>query len=446
MGSQLTNEFRYYHGLRNSFSYKLFLCCLVTVGVMYAHKFLPSKTLRLVPGKYAHAYIYGDKKSTGESMVRWLDYESLKWQCDIEDDGKSHVCGFNVALGESASGTGVDLSGYDKVNVDVDYRGTDKRLRFYVRNFMPNFSDQNSIETSQFNNSLIPAKFVNSDLSINFSEMSVAEWWISTYQVPREHMRASFTNVQVFGIDLNYPTTPGKHVFQLKKLEFVGLWVSKERWYLSILIFWMCVIVGGGAYNLWLLKQKYKSERERLEAMVSKNSVLENETNHYRRLSMLDQLTGLLNRHGLSYYIESKINETQGECVSLIIVDIDYFKHINDTYGHNGGDLVLQKMAQLLRENIRATDFAARWGGEEFVLVLPGTHLLEAQQLAENLRVLVANMQFDDVPDLHCTISLGVGTLHALEPFHMLFRRVDIALYQAKAQGRNCVVLAQPVE
>jgi len=127
-------------------------------------------------------------------------------------------------------------------------------------------------------------------------------------------------------------------------------------------------------------------------------------------------------------------------------VDIDYFKRINDTYGHNGGDLVLQKMAQLLRENIRATDFAARWGGEEFVLVLPGTHLLEAQQLAENLRVLVANMQFDDVPDLHCTISLGVGTLHALEPFHMLFRRVDIALYQAKAQGRNCVVLAQPVE
>lgn len=409
---------------------------------MYAHRFLPSKTLQLFPSKEVHAYIYGDTNSQNKSMASWVDYEHLIWQCNIEDDGKSHVCGFNITTGKDATGKGIDLSGYEKVNLDLDYHGHDKRLRFYTRSYVEGLSDENNIETAKFNNALLPTEFVNGQVSINFNEFFVAEWWISQYQVPRKYMQPDFHNTVAFGIDLNYPTNPGVQIFQLKKLEFVGLWVSKERWYLGILVFWMLVIFVGGGYNLWQLKRQNKAERIRLEALINQNSALEDETNHYKQLSMLDQLTGMLNRHGLSEYLQKNYNENSDRQASLIIIDIDYFKKINDAYGHEGGDTVLHDIADVIRQNIRSSDTAARWGGEEFVVVLPDTSALDAQILAEELRGVVANVVFENLPELHVTISLGVGAINGHEPFHMLFRRVDVALYQAKAQGRNRVVMA----
>jgi diguanylate cyclase (GGDEF)-like protein len=410
---------------------------------MYAHRFLPAKIFQLVPSKNIHAYIYGDTNSSGQSMVSWVDFDHLIWQCNIENDGQSHGCGANVALGQDTTGRGVDVSSYDHVNLELEYSGGDKRLRFYTRNYIEGFSEEKNSQTAQFSNALIPVQFIKGSLSINFSEFFVAEWWINQYQVPRGAMRSNFHHAIFFGIDLNYPTTPGLHRFHLKKLEFVGLWVSKERWYLSILMFWMATIFIGGGYNLWQLKKQYNAERERLDSLISQNSMLENETNHYKQLSMLDQLTGLLNRHGLTHYIDKNFGEERSQQVALIIIDIDYFKKINDTYGHNGGDVILQKIAHLLRDSIRATDYAARWGGEEFLIVMPATSLIDARAVAEELRVQVENARFDDLPNLKVTISLGLGAIDGVEPFHMLFRRVDVALYQAKAQGRNRVILAE---
>jgi diguanylate cyclase (GGDEF)-like protein len=192
-----------------------------------------------------------------------------------------------------------------------------------------------------------------------------------------------------------------------------------------------------------MLKLQHRAERQRLEALISKNTVLETETNHYRQLSMLDQLTGVLNRHGLSEYIQKRFPDEQLKAVALVIIDVDFFKKINDNYGHDGGDKVLARVADTIRENIRTSDTVARWGGEEFVVILPDTRLEEAHVVAEKLRSLVANTSFEFMPDLQTTISLGVGAIVGLEPFHMLFRRVDVALYQAKAQGRNRVVVAQ---
>jgi diguanylate cyclase (GGDEF)-like protein len=442
---QLTNGFRYYSSLRNSFTYKLFLYCFLTLAVMYAHRFLPSKVLHVVPSKNAQAYIYGDNNSSGQPMVSWLDFEHLIWQCNIENDGKSHSCGSNVALAGSVNGKGIDLSGYDHVNIDLDYSGGDKRLRFYARNYIEGFSDEKKSQTIQFSNALIPTQFINSNnLSINFSEFFVAEWWINDVQAPRSAMRSNFKHTVLFGVDLNYPTSPGLHTFHLRKLEFVGLWVSKERWYLGILIFWIAAIVIGGAYNLWQLKRQYDAEHKRLDSLISQNSMLENETNHYKQLSMLDQLTGLLNRHGLTHYIDKNFSDDKKQHVALIIIDIDFFKKINDTYGHNGGDIVLQKVAQVLRDSVRGSDYSARWGGEEFVIIMPNTGLQDASIIAEKLRALVELTRFDDRPELSVTISLGVGAIdEGIEPFHMLFRRVDLALYQAKAQGRNRVIAAE---
>lgn len=439
----LTTNYHYYGNIRGSFWYKLVLCCVITLVVMYCHRFMPAKTLDLIPSKDAKAYIYSDKNSRGEDMVSWTDFDGHAWQCDIENDGKGHLCGANVALGDGPNTKGVDLSNYDHIAIELEYIGPDKQLRFYLRNYVDGFSEVTNTETSKYENVLIPTQFMNEPFSIDFSELAVAEWWIREYQVPREVMRPAFDHVQLLGVDLQYPSTPGLHKFKLKKLQFVGLWISAERWYMGILVFWIFIIFGAGAYNLWQLKLANRAERLRLEALISKNTVLEKETDHYRQLSMLDQLTGLLNRHGLSEYIQHNFPDDQPHEVALVIIDVDFFKKINDKYGHDGGDQVLKKVAWVIRENVRARDTAARWGGEEFVVILPETRVEEARIAAEKLRSLVAATTFGDMPELQVTISLGVGAISGMELFHMLFRRVDVALYQAKAQGRNRVVIAQ---
>jgi len=388
---------------------------------MYAYEFLPAKKMSIVPSKEIPHYIYADNNSAGESMVSWTDFDGLAWECNIENDGKPHTCGFNVYLGGGQGTEGLDLSSYKTINVDVDYSGNDTRLRFYLRNYVPGFSDINDMQTAQFNNVYIPIEYVKDDLVLSLSEFAVAEWWITESKIPREKSLPDFQHVIAFGIDISYGNVPGKHNLKLNRVEFVGEWVAREDWYLGILVFWLTAIMITGAARLGRLVH---------------------ETDKYKKLSMIDPLTGLLNRHGLSEYIEEYFPVDADRLVSMVIIDIDHFKKINDSLGHDGGDVVLKNLSELIKLHTRQSDQLARWGGEEFVLVLPDTRMDDAFLIAEKMRTLVSTVTFDQYPDLHVTISLGVGTSDGKIPFHQLFRSVDIALYQAKSQGRDRVIKA----
>ncbi|WP_323814428.1 GGDEF domain-containing protein [Cellvibrio sp. NN19] len=435
-------SYKYYSDIRQSGFYQLFLYCLLTVAVMFAYELLPAKKMLVVPSNKIPHYIYADTNSSGEPMVYWTDYDGLGWECDIENDGQSHICGFNVYLGGGQGTTGMDLTSFKTINIDLKYTGDDQRLRFYIRNYEPGFSDINEMQTAKFNNVHVPITYVNDSLVLSLAEFSVAEWWVTTYKVPRDRALPDFRHAIAFGIDVSYPSTPGKHNFRLNHLELVGEWVSRENWYLGILIFWLCVIMLAGAVRLGRLKKKIRMEQQRLERLANQNSLLVKETDKYKKLSMLDPLTGLLNRQGLSDYIEEYFPKDTEKQVSMVIVDIDHFKKINDSVGHDGGDVVLKRVAELIKGHTRQTDQVARWGGEEFVLILPDTQIDDAFHIAEEMRALIATTSFEQFPELQVSISSGVGSSEGKIPFHQLFRRVDIALYQAKAQGRNRVIRA----
>jgi len=122
----------------------------------------------------------------------------------------------------------------------------------------------------------------------------------------------------------------------------------------------------------------------------------------------------------------------------LAIIDIDKFKSINDTYGHDIGDYVLRDLAALLSSKIRVTDLIARWGGEEFVLIIDTKNLEQAQNIADNLRKEVENLKFKTVNKI--TISIGVSEFKSKnDTFEDVFKKADQALYQAKTNGRNRV-------
>jgi two-component system cell cycle response regulator len=163
-------------------------------------------------------------------------------------------------------------------------------------------------------------------------------------------------------------------------------------------------------------------------------------------MAITDQLTGLFNRRYMSRHLNTLIASASqsGKPVSFLILDIDYFKQINDTYGHDVGDEVLREFAGRISANVRGIDLACRYGGEEFVVVMPDTDLTFAYMVAERLRQSVADMPFPiAVPPgrLSVTISIGVtATDGASDTPDALLRRADQALYRAKRDGRNRVV------
>ncbi len=152
-----------------------------------------------------------------------------------------------------------------------------------------------------------------------------------------------------------------------------------------------------------------------------------------------DPLTGVFNRRFLSRALRVAAHRTrqQGPPVSLIMLDVDHFKQVNDQFGHEAGDRVLAEVALLLKAGLRPLDDLFRSGGEEFTLLLPETPLLSAQQLADSLRLQVAQARI--LPDHTVSISLGVAELNPTETINAWCRRADEHLYEAKAAGRNCI-------
>lgn len=158
-------------------------------------------------------------------------------------------------------------------------------------------------------------------------------------------------------------------------------------------------------------------------------------------LSVTDQLTGLRNRRYFddNFVIERQKIKRYDNKLCLIMVDIDHFKQINDEYGHQVGDIVLKEFSTLLQENIRQTDLLSRWGGEEFIILLPETSLDNAVSLAEKIRVAINEGAFSKIGKL--TASFGVSKVDPdSDSNRESFYQVDQALYQAKHQGRNRVV------
>lgn len=197
-------------------------------------------------------------------------------------------------------------------------------------------------------------------------------------------------------------------------------------------------ILGGvtaiGAY-VGRLRQSLKSANTQLADLVAQLQIF----------ARFDDLTGCYNRrHGLELLgIECK-RAARGSAVSIGMVDVDEFKSINDNFGHSFGDEVLKGVAKSLRDSLRATDFVARHGGEEFLIVLSQTSIAEARLVAERLRQAVSGSEIAGLPqETRVTVSIGLTEYRPKDPLDSTIARADAALYRAKTQGRDRVVCAE---
>ncbi|HET8869153.1 MAG TPA: GGDEF domain-containing protein, partial [Aquabacterium sp.] len=198
-------------------------------------------------------------------------------------------------------------------------------------------------------------------------------------------------------------------------------------------------------------KQAAEVSRDALAVEIGRsqkaNEELAGALRQIEELARVDALTGVFNRRHLMGCLETAVKrqERTGQSFCVILVDIDHFKRINDTYGHLTGDVVLKEVARALNQTLRATDMCARYGGEEFVVLLEHTRAAQGLPCAERLRTLVASTRFEGLPaDSRVTVSLGVAEHLEGESVDCTLERADRALYRAKDGGRNQVAMADP--
>lgn len=191
-------------------------------------------------------------------------------------------------------------------------------------------------------------------------------------------------------------------------------------------------------YTKWaMIMKNYQKELKEI------NALLERKTERLSRLASTDPLTGLMNRGAFEEIgkKEMEIGKSSDLPLSMLVLDIDHFKLINDSHGHLFGDRVLKELAETFIHNVRSSDVIGRWGGEEFVILLPGVGLKPAEKIANKLR---KHVESHKIPPLESfTISIGISQMTDEDTLETLFIRADKALYSSKQNGRNRVSVEQ---
>lgn len=408
----------------------LLIGILLTLLAVVGHRFLPERTLTLDSSREGANFFPVHLSNGPPATFKWIDQARFHFSCEFPPATAMQGCGLGYMLSTTIASKGIDLSRFRTLKLAIQYKGNAQYLRVSIRNFDPRFSRIEDLNSPKFNFVNIPARDLGQPVAIDLSEFAVAEWWTTAYNHPREYSRPDLSNATVFNVDLQGDLGGTRHEVQIDKIEFVGDWISAETWYLGILCAWMILGTTFGVSQWLTIRRAHRREIAELA----------NEKEKYEKLSTTDALTNVLNRHGIDQFVAA-LGITRMSA-SVIVIDLDHFKRINDERGHDVGDRVLRTLGEVLSAGTRNTDAVGRWGGEEFVVVCPGASLANAADLAEKLRHRIMDTNFIPEDPLAITASLGVATASDGHGFEDAFRQADQALYEAKNRGRNRVVTA----
>ena len=423
---------------------------LITIALLVSVHFIPDKRLVLVPEVKHPIYLSTQPLEDGKPSSEWANPQHTSWNCywPVNFQEGYFPCAWTLDFAPFRDrGIGIDLSRYEDLVIKINYTGPANKVRISIRNFNPAYSNTSDLNSAKFNALQLHAKELNKENHISLSAFAAADWWLIQFNIPLSDAAAEVSNAMAISIDFGEPQPPGTHSFVVEKLEFRGKWARTEDWYLAIICLWMMSIFIYAIRKMIHLNAQTKYDIEVINQLSLNNEELKEETNKFRRLSTVDPLTQLYNRFGIDQIIASLLGKTylQGTSTplySLQVIDIDHFKRINDKRGHAIGDLVLQHVAKIIQTHLRAGDYVGRWGGEEFIVILPATNKKTAMYLAEIIREAIFNTELDPEKPLSVSASFGVGERQPDEDFATCFKRADEALFKAKAEGRNCCIYA----
>lgn len=330
----------------------------------------------------------------------------------------------------------LDLSSYKKIKVSAQYLGeSSASIRFHLRSYNQSYSSYNDQKTWKYNGIEYWPQTNDYPVIFPLDALQVSTWWLIEQEIPIAHSAPEYDQVMVLEIATGNGIEPGHYQLKIEKIEFVGNIFSNTEVYIFIISMWVFTAIISLFVNLKRSKIKLAKSLNRTIELQQLNRLLNVESKALKNQVERDPLTGALNRSGIEAVFTNEI-----KVISLIFIDIDHFKPINDQFGHDIGDEVLVEFVKLISENCRSTDFLARWGGEEFLLICPNTALNEAYELAQCLRAMIEEHHW--VKEIKLTSSFGVAQ-KTKEAIAQTINRADQALYAAKARGRNKVIISE---
>jgi len=440
----------------NPYRKKLFILAIIAISILalISYPLLPEKVYNPLEDDRAYSFLFGITLSDGNPAANWIDESTNNFRCSYPEGGAyntTYYCSFNVGF-PFGKGSGVDLSQYKSIRLSIDYKGDAPKMRFFARNYSTKYSNPHDTNSAKYNAIFIPTKDLDNELLLSIDDFVVTEWWLLTYNISRELSKPELNNIVNLGIDFSDAMIPGHHDLKIHKIEFIGEWISREGWYLAIFSPWLFGIFITTVLQIRTIRLQTARDKLTIDQLNQSNTDLINESDKFKKLSTLDALTQSYNRFGIDQIVSTLMNSAQHlaqnkPAFSLILLDIDHFKRVNDRYGHDVGDEVLQQISVIIQKNLHSTHYFGRWGGEEFIIILPFTIENQAFELAESIRHTILASNFSDQHPMKITVSMGVGECQKNEDFSEVFKRVDDALYKAKNSGRNCSFYAekQPV-
>lgn len=408
---------------------------LVALIGLLAYFILPERKGRILPDLADKYHLFFDGEKNGKTLATWVDEEKLQFKCiAVEDAIEQPYCGLSINLAKAPADK--VYSSYKRMELKIQYQGSNERLRISMHNFNPAHPLASYRESRK-------------GLDLTFkTEETQGPIVIHNYGWIVSENPDILNNIIDIGIDLVAPISPGEHLLQLEYIDVYGDLLPAESWYLCVALLWLTTNLLFIARHLILQERRIRNDSKRLSALTNFSDDLQQESQHYKLLSNTDPLTGALNRNGFA--LEIKQLAPDGNILSgatIMLIDLDHFKQINDSYGHDAGDAVLREAAQVIHKSTRATDLFVRWGGEEFILFCSNINVQQGLLIAEKIRATIESMKIRyNQNTIPVTVSIGLGTTSDKESFDALFQRTDQALYSAKRMGRNCIVLSDQPE
>jgi len=408
------------------FEFLILAALIGTAQLIYFKDDLLSREIafsRATPADKLGEYQFTDSGERGTSTVTADPKRSLTWTCRITNAIAQPYCGVGFLLGDGAS-KGVDLSLFKSFRVQLEVSGPGSLMRLELKNSDPAYSRSGDPQTYKYNSVDLPLSQGHLDMDVPLTNFEVADWWKQRLKIPPQQALPDFRNVVQFEMQFGIDGKPGEYRIRIDSVTFHRQVISDGQFYGALAALWMALILG----MLWFRRvEARRAERE--------------EAVRLRWASEHDSLTKLPNRGAFQCRLQAAILTAmeRGTSVALLLIDLDHFKHINDSLGHSTGDELLRHVSDRLRCTLDEHSFVARIGGDEFAVVVEDGHaeadiLSIANRLAECIKAPVRTSQ----RLVSSSASIGAAIFpRDAQCAGDLFNAADTALYALKHSGRG---------
>jgi hypothetical protein len=348
---------------------------LITIGlIVWQHAGMNHAT-SIDTGNNNHIYLRNDNINGGHSIGKlFIEEQKARLECVTKSSRTFAFCSIIIPT-LSNEGAGLDLNRFNTMSLTINF---DSKVRDTILVYLINKEAQpNGKSLIRSNMHTINPAAQSKDFQLTLDSFFVPSWWIFSQPLTNASSDTRFDNVIEIQIATGDNTQPRKVEIEVSNISFQGKWISAQNLYLALLVIWISIISVHGGFSLIQFRKQYQMAiKERIE-LARLNNFLSIERDKFESMAQHDSLTGCLNRAGIRDILREQLHyySTAGTEVSLILLDIDYFKKVNDTYGHDIGDAVLVSLTKRIATHIREDDYLARWGGEEFAIICTKTSL-----------------------------------------------------------------------